>query len=102
MALLAAYNPAPGLDVGLFRSYMVIGAIGTILTAGYFLWMIQRVNLGKVSERWEKKKLFDVQPLELVSWAPLLVLVIGMGLFPRMIFGITNDSVVALVKALAP
>jgi NADH-quinone oxidoreductase subunit M len=35
MALLASYNPAPGLNVGLFRGYMVIGGIGTILTAGY-------------------------------------------------------------------
>jgi NADH-quinone oxidoreductase subunit M len=102
MALLSSYSPAPGLDVGLFRGFMVAGAIGTILTAGYFLWMIQRVNLGKVPERWEKKKLFDAQPLELVAWAPLLILIIGMGLFPRMIFGVTNDSVVQLVKALAP
>jgi NADH-quinone oxidoreductase subunit M len=100
MALLASYNPAPGLNVGLFRAYMVIGGIGTILTAGYFLWMLQRVNLGEVPEKWEGKRLFDVQSLELLSWAPLLVLIIGMGLFPRLIFGVTNDSVVHLVKAL--
>jgi NADH-quinone oxidoreductase subunit M len=100
MALLAAYNPGPGLDQGLFRGYMVIGGIGTILTAGYFLWMLQRVNLGKLPEKWEKKRLFDLQPLEAVAWAPLLVLIIGMGLFPRMIFGVTNGSVLELVKAL--
>jgi NADH-quinone oxidoreductase subunit M len=63
--------------------------------------MLQRVNLGKVPERWEKKRLFDVQPLELASWAPLLVLIIVMGLFPRMIFGVTNDSVLQLIKALS-
>jgi NADH-quinone oxidoreductase subunit M len=101
MALLASYNPAPGLNVGLFRAYMVIGGIGTILTAGYFLWMLQRVNLGKLPEKWEKKRLFDVQSLELLAWAPLLVLIIGMGLFPRLIFGVTNDSVLHLVKALS-
>jgi NADH-quinone oxidoreductase subunit M len=100
MALLASYNPAPGLNVGLFRGYMVIGGIGTILTAGYFLWMLQRVNLGKVPAQWEGKRLFDVQSLELLSWAPLLVLILGMGLFPRLIFGVTNDSVLHLVKAL--
>ena len=26
---------------------MVFGAIGTVLTAGYLLWMLQRVNLGE-------------------------------------------------------
>jgi NADH-quinone oxidoreductase subunit M len=100
MALLASYNPAPGLNPGLFRAYMVVGGIGTILTAGYFLWMLQRVNLGKLPERWQAKRLFDVQPLELLSWAPLLLLIIGLGLFPRLMFGVTNESVVHLVKAL--
>jgi hypothetical protein len=28
------------------------------------------------------------------------VLILGMGLFPRLIFGVTNDSVLHLVKAL--
>jgi NADH-quinone oxidoreductase subunit M len=102
LALLSSYNPAPGLDTALFRGYMVVGGIGTILTAGYFLWMLQRVNLGKIPEKWEKKRLFDVQPLELAAWAPLLLLIIVMGLFPRMIFGVTNDSVVELIRALGP
>ncbi|MEP7055946.1 MAG: NADH-quinone oxidoreductase subunit M, partial [Actinomycetota bacterium] len=47
-ALQAAFNPAPGLNVGLFRGLMVGGAVGTILTAGYFLWLLQRVNQGVV------------------------------------------------------
>ena len=46
MALLGSYNPGAGLSVGLFRGFMVAGGVGTILTAGYFLWMLQRVNLG--------------------------------------------------------
>ena len=35
--------------VGLFRGFMVAGGIGTILTAGYFLWMLQRVNMGTLA-----------------------------------------------------
>ena len=30
-----------------FRTYMVIAAIGTVLAAGYLLWMFQRVAMGK-------------------------------------------------------
>ncbi|MDQ4005146.1 MAG: NADH-quinone oxidoreductase subunit M, partial [Actinomycetota bacterium] len=33
MALLSAYDPAPGLSLGLFRTLMVLGGVGTILTA---------------------------------------------------------------------
>ena len=37
MSLLGAYNPLAGLPLGVFRTAMVLGAIGTVLTAGYML-----------------------------------------------------------------
>jgi NADH-quinone oxidoreductase subunit M len=100
MALLSSYNPAEGLSVGLFRTLMVFGGIGTILTAGYFLWMLQRVNLGTVPERWAGKQLSDVNAYEYVAWAPLLVGILALGIFPRIVFGVTSEAVGALVKLL--
>ena len=47
MSLLGAYNPLEGLSLGVFRTAMVFGAVGTVLTAGYLLWMLQKVNLGE-------------------------------------------------------
>ena len=41
---------------------MVVGGIGTVLTAGYFLWMLQRVNMGKEPEQWREAGLRDVSP----------------------------------------
>lgn len=41
-AILSAYKPAPGLPVETFRTFMVVAAIGTVLAAGYLLWMFQR------------------------------------------------------------
>jgi len=100
LALLAAYNPAPGLDPVLFRVLMVGGGIGTILTAGYFLWLLQRVNLGSVPERFEgDSHVFDVQPLEWYAWAPLLVLILVAGLYPKVVLGVTDGAVQALVGA---
>jgi NADH-quinone oxidoreductase subunit M len=96
MALLSAYNPAPGLSLGLFRTLMVFGGIGTILTAGYFLWMLQRVNLGTVPDRWREKDLPDVNTVEYVSWAPLLVGILLLGVAPVLILGVTNEAVASL------
>jgi NADH-quinone oxidoreductase subunit M len=96
MALLSSYSPAEGLSVTLFRVLMVFGGIGTILTAGYFLWMLQRVNLGIVPERWEPKRLADVTAVEWVAWAPLLVATLLLGLAPGLILGVTNDAVASL------
>src|SRR5437660_4630805 len=73
LALLAAFNPARGLSSSLFRSYMVLGGIGTILTAGYMLWLIQRLNLGAVREKWASAPPIDhVRPAETWSGSPLL------------------------------
>jgi NADH-quinone oxidoreductase subunit M len=99
-ALLAAFNPAEELNTGLFRALMVGGAIGTVLTAGYFLWLLQRVNLGVVPERWRDARWSDVMGIELGAWAPLLVLILVFGVYPRFIFGITNDSVTSLLTAI--
>ena len=92
LALLAAFNPADGLNVALFRGLMVGGAIGTILTAGYFLWLLQRVNLGVVPERWRTERFSDVIGIELAAWTPLLVLILALGVYPRFIFGITDPA----------
>jgi NADH-quinone oxidoreductase subunit M len=100
LALLAAYNPAPSLDPVLFRVLMVGGGIGTILTAGYFLWLLQRVNLGNVPERFEgDAHVFDVQPLEWYAWAPLLALILAAGLYPKIVLGVTDGAVQTLIAA---
>jgi NADH-quinone oxidoreductase subunit M len=98
MSLLSSFDPAPGLNVALFRVYMVAGGVGTVLTAGYFLWMLQRVNMGTLPERWQGKGFRDVIAVEWLAWLPLLFLTIALGLFPRLIFGMTDDAVNALTS----
>src|SRR5206468_4961528 len=97
-ALLSSYSPA-NTHLFLFRTLMVFGGIGTILTAGYFLWTLQRVNMGTIPETWREHALPDVSAVELVSWTPLLVGILFLGLFPRIVLGTTNEAVSALVKA---
>jgi NADH-quinone oxidoreductase subunit M len=103
MALLSSFNPntAAGLDVGLYRGFMIAGGVGTILTAGYFLWMLQRVNLGVAPERWREHDLRDMVAVEWVSWLPLLVAILALGLFPRLVFGVTDNAVTGLLRLVA-
>ncbi|MGZ8754041.1 MAG: proton-conducting transporter transmembrane domain-containing protein, partial [Acidimicrobiia bacterium] len=97
MALFGAYSPAAGLNTTLFRTAMVLGAIGTVLTAGYMLWMLQKVNLGEPSAEWESSRFHDVDAYELTAWVPLMVAIVAIGVFPRLVLGATNDAVVSLV-----
>ena len=98
MSLLASYNPLEGLSVNLFRTLMVIGAVGTVLTAGYLLWMLQRVNFGEPGSEWTGREFHDVDGWEMAAWAPLVATIIAIGVFPRLVFGATNDAVVDMVR----
>lgn len=98
MALLGSYNPLAGLNVAVFRTAMVIGAVGTVLTAGYLLWMLQKVNLGEPSEEWTGKEWHDADRYELIAWVPLVVLILAIGVFPKIVFGATDGAVANLVK----
>jgi NADH-quinone oxidoreductase subunit M len=103
MALLSAFSPNAELlndQVGLFRVLMVLGGIGTILTAGYFLWTLQRVNMGTLPERWNEHQLGDVHAVEWVSWVPLLALILALGIFPRLVFGMSQEAVGSIVGVL--
>ncbi len=99
LALLAAFNPAAGLSEPLFRTYMVLGGIGTILTAGYMLWLVQRLGLGKVKEKWASDPAIDdVRPIEAYAWTPLLVGIVALGVYPAAVLDITNDAVTGLTR----
>jgi NADH-quinone oxidoreductase subunit M len=101
-ALLASFSPASGLvDAGyllLFRVLMVLGAFGTLLTAGYFLWMLQRVNMGQAPARWEQTGFADVSVIEWSAWLPLLLMTFLLGILPFLIWGITTADVNALAR----
>jgi NADH-quinone oxidoreductase subunit M len=97
MSLLASFNPLDGLSTGLFRTLMVIASIGTVLTAGYMLWMLRSVNFGEPAEEWAGHELHDVDKYEWMAWAPLVVMTIAIGIYPKLVFGATNDAVVNLV-----
>jgi NADH-quinone oxidoreductase subunit M len=79
--------------VPLFRTLAAVGLLGTLLTAGYFLWLIQRVNLGRVPDRWQGSTLGDLAPIEVASWSPLIVLMVALGFAPGLVLWLTNPSV---------
>jgi NADH-quinone oxidoreductase subunit M len=101
-AILAAYNPAEGLPVELFRAYMVIAAIGTVFAAGYLLWLYQRTAFGTPTEEFaDDPHIHDVELPEWVAWSPLLVLTLVLGVYPNLLFDITDPAVTAVGEMVA-
>ncbi|HYE78824.1 MAG TPA: NADH-quinone oxidoreductase subunit M, partial [bacterium] len=99
-AILSAYQPAPELSEGLFRGFMVVAGVGTVFAAGYLLWMYQRTAFGRPTTEFEELHVHDVHVPEWIAWAPLLVLIVVLGIFPALIFEMTDGAAEMVVSAL--
>jgi len=90
--------------LGAFRAnplWAIIAGTGVILSALYMLWMFQRVFFGPVT-RPENETLTDLSGRERLVFAPLLLLVFWMGVFPQPILDRaqpTLDRTIALCRA---
>ena len=98
-AVLSAYQPAPGLSEALFRTFMVIAAVGTVLAAGYLLWMYQRVAFGEPKAEFADAHIHDVSTIEWIAWTPLLLLIVVLGVYPDTVFSLTNDGIAHITRA---
>ena len=103
-AILSAYNPGAGLSEEVFRVYMVIAAIGTVLAAGYLLWLYQRTAFGEPTEEFAEQKIADVNRDEWIAWMPFLIGIVLFGVWPNLIFNVPDDvvsGITASVEAIA-
>ncbi len=81
--------------VGAFRVYpaqAVAAAVAVILAAVYLLWLYQRVFFGAVTNP-KNQALKDLSWRELAVMAPLLVLMVWIGVYPGTFLGKTQVSV---------
>ncbi|MGI9065114.1 MAG: complex I subunit 4 family protein [Pyrinomonadaceae bacterium] len=70
----------------------LLAATGVIWAAVYMLWMLQRVVFGKVTNP-ENAKLKDLNSREIGLLIPLLVLMLFMGVYPRVFLDRSRASV---------
>jgi NADH-quinone oxidoreductase subunit M len=103
-AILSAYQPADGLPVGVFRTYMVIAAIGTVFAAAYLLWLYQRTAFGEPTAEFaaghgHDEDIHDVNKFEWIAWTPLLIAIVVFGVYPQLMFKILDPAVGVTLKA---
>lgn len=73
----------------------MVAGTGVIFAAVYLLWMIQRVFFGKVDNP-KNKGLKDLTAREIGLLAPLLVLMVYMGVFPKPFLSRSQEAVTAI------
>ena len=99
-AILSAYSPAEGLNETVFRVYMVIAALGTVLAAAYLLWLFQRVAFGEPKPEFagdghghDNHAFHDVNKFEWFAWTPLLIAILVFGVVPNLMFKVLDPAV---------
>jgi NADH-quinone oxidoreductase subunit M len=74
-----------------------LATIGTILSACYALWLYRKVIFGKL----EKPSLFNIKDIgwrEMAILAPLVILTIVFGIYPKPVLDVSASSVTQLVE----
>ena len=79
--------------------YAAFGAAGVILAAVYILYMFGKMFLGPLTNE-KNENLKDLNWREIVTLAPLLVLIFWIGLYPKPFFDLIGPTVEALVATL--
>ena len=88
LALLGAFETS--------RVWGVIAVSGVILAALYLLWAYQRTFHGPATG--DNARIRDMRPAELGVMAPLIVLIVVLGLFPGLMIERMEPSVRSLVE----
>ncbi|MCZ6547486.1 MAG: NADH-quinone oxidoreductase subunit M [Deltaproteobacteria bacterium] len=89
--------------LGAWERYQVlamIGASGIILTAGYFLWTMQRVYLGPPNEKYHD--LPEINGRELFTLVPLGIIVVVLGVYPHAVLDLISSTLNHLNQIVIP
>ncbi len=90
LSLLGAYP--------VFRLITTISVLGMVITAGYFLYMLQRVLLGNLNEKWSN--IGDMNKLELATLVPLMLIIITIGVYPLVALKYQASAISMLIQKL--
>lgn len=80
-----------------FTAITALAALGLIFTGAYLLKAIQQVLHGPVNRRWVGHGL-EIRAREVIALAPLMALMLVIGVYPAWIVGVINQAVMRLVS----
>jgi NADH-quinone oxidoreductase subunit M len=73
----------------------VLGVFTIVLTAGYMLWVVQRVLFGPERAEWAHVR--DASPLEVVTVSVLVGVILLVGIFPAVLGGVILTGIMPIV-----
>jgi len=78
--------------------YTILGVLGIVITAGYILWMLQRVFYGQVLEQFKKAR--DADILERVYMFIFVAVIVLVGIYPAILTDVIKMGVMPIMRLL--
>jgi NADH-quinone oxidoreductase subunit M len=78
--------------------YTILGVLGIVITAGYILWMLQRVFYGPPLERFNKSH--DADILERVYMFIFVAVIMLVGIYPAILTDVIKTGIMPIVRLL--
>ncbi|MBI4063936.1 MAG: NADH-quinone oxidoreductase subunit M [Elusimicrobia bacterium] len=88
LCFLGAFGP--------WKLWTMLSVSGILITAAFFLRMIQKVFLGPLNEKWSG--LTDMNARELVTTIPLAALTVALGVYPKWGLDLMNQTMTSLAQ----
>jgi NADH-quinone oxidoreductase subunit M len=78
--------------------YTAVSMLGLLMTGAYILKGIKKVLHGPLNEKWAhgEHRLTEINTREIIVMAPLMVLILVIGLWPAWILDVINKAVMVL------
>ena len=83
------------------RLWAAVAATGIVLGAAYMLWLYQRTMFGKV-ENPKNEHLHDLNLREVVTFVPLIIMAVWIGIYPTPFLDRLNTSVDRVIARVSP
>jgi len=80
------------------KLWTILGVLGIVITAGYILWMLQRVFYGPPLEKFNKVR--DADILERVYMFVFVAVIMGVGIYPAVLTDIIKAGVMPVMGLL--
>jgi NADH-quinone oxidoreductase subunit M len=80
------------------KLWTILGVLGIVITAGYILWMLQRVFYNSPQDKFNQVK--DADILERVYMFVFVAVIMGVGIYPAILTDVIQAGVMPVVRLL--
>ena len=81
-----------------YKTFTIAAVLTIVITAAYILYMMQRVLLGPLNEKWAK--LPDMNGREMLSLVPLVIITIALGVAPSLLLNYINPVLQSMIAVI--